>query len=103
MPLPHEACTWCEPLSAICDLIGFAGALALAYPFLAGQHVRDVLILLSQVRIPHDEDRAELAVDIRELTDRVANNMAFEYRVAWIGALLIALAFIGRFAATVSG
>jgi hypothetical protein len=74
----------------------------LAFPFFAGQRVRDMLLLLSRMQIPDEQDRAVIEEHVREIRRDVANNMGREYRVAWIGALLIAVAFIARFTATLA-
>lgn len=76
------------------------GALALAYPFFAGQRVRDLLLLISQMRVPDPQDKKVVEDQIRDIARDVANNMGREYTIAWIGGVMIALAFVGRLIST---
>jgi hypothetical protein len=92
-----RACWWCEYLSTFADLIGFVGAGFLAYPFLRGQKRRDEALAIDTTRIPDAEDAALFSAAKQDMIRDVLTNVHDEYRAAWIGAALIACAFIGRF------
>jgi hypothetical protein len=94
-------CRWCEYLSTFADLIGFIGAGFLAYPFLRGQRVRDQALAIDTSRIPDPEDAAVFLAAKYELIREILTRVGAEYRVAWIGAMLIGCAFIGRFVSAV--
>ena len=91
-------CWWCEYLSTFADLIG-AGFLA--YPFLRGQRVRDQALAIDTSRIPDPEDAAVFLAAKYELIREILTRVGAEYRAAWIGAMLIGCAFIGRFVSAV--
>jgi hypothetical protein len=93
-----RACWWCEYLSTFADLIGFIGAGFLAYPFLRGQKLRDQALAIDTSRIPDPEDTAVFSAAKHDLTREILTRVRVEYRAAWLGAALIACAFIGRFA-----
>ena len=90
-------CWWCDYLSTFADLIGFVGAIFLAYPFLRGQRVRDQSLAVDVSRVPDPEDAALFAAAKHQLIREILASVSAEYRAAWIGATLIALAFVGRF------
>jgi hypothetical protein len=90
-------CGWCEYVATCADLVGFIGALFLAYPFLFGQRVRDEASAVEAVKTRDPLDQAEFAQTAMELRREILNRVRREYRAAWIGALLIAGAFVGKF------
>jgi hypothetical protein len=94
MPVP---CGWCDYVATLADLVGFIGALFLAYPFLFGQRVRDEAWAVQTVQAGDPLDAAEFNRAANELRQEILNGARREYRAAWIGALLVAGAFIGRF------
>jgi hypothetical protein len=93
-----DLCDWCEYLSISADLIGFIGAGLLAYPFLRGQRARDEAGIINPTRVPDVEDAAVFAQAKARMTSDILNRMHREYRVAWLGAALISVAFMGKFA-----
>jgi hypothetical protein len=92
-----RACCWCEYLSTFADLIGFIGAAFLAYPFLRDQKLRDEALAIDTSRIPDPKDAALFSAAKQDLIREILTRVRTEYRAAWIGAALIACAFIGRF------
>jgi hypothetical protein len=94
MSLELKVCSWCEWVSVAADLIGFCGALALAYPFFRGQPPRDTLNLLTQISIPDKEDSAVIERVRRTILADIVSNLHREYRAAYLGAFAIALAFL---------
>jgi hypothetical protein len=92
-----RACWWCEYLSTFADLIGFVGAGLLAYPFLCGQKLRDQALAIDTSRIPDPEDAVLFSTAKHDLRREILTRVRTEYRAAWIGAALIACAFIARF------
>jgi hypothetical protein len=90
-------CCWCEYLATFADLIGFVGAGFLAYPFLFGQKRRDEALAIDTSRIPDPKDAVLFSAAKHEFTREILTRVRAEYRAAWIGAVLIACAFIGRF------
>ena len=90
-------CWWCEYLATFADLIGFIGAGFLAYPFLRGQKARDQALAIDPSRIPDPKDAALFSAAKQDLIREILTRVRTEYRAAWIGAALIACAFIGRF------
>jgi hypothetical protein len=87
---------WYEYLSIAADLIGFVGAVLLSYPFLGGQRSRDEWLAIDPERASTLEDRAALREARSDLTREILNRVHMEYYAAWIGAILIAIAFIGK-------
>ena len=83
--------------SSIADLIGFAGAISLAVPFLRGQPPRNTLTLADHIAVPDTEDAAALNLAKAEIVKNVAQMIRSEYAFAWGGALAIASAFILKF------
>jgi hypothetical protein len=94
MSLELKVCSWCEGVSVAADLIGFLGALALAYPFFRGQWPRDTLNLLNQVSVPDKQDAAAVERVRRTILQDIVNNLHREYRAAYLGAFAIAVAFL---------
>jgi hypothetical protein len=96
-----STCCWCEYLSTFSDLIGFVGAGLLAYPFLRSQKRRDQALAIDTTRIPDPADAALFSAARQEIIRDVLANLRNEYRAAWIGAALIACAFVGRFVSAI--
>jgi hypothetical protein len=94
MSLELKVCSWCEWVSVAADLIGFCGALALAYPFFRGQPPRDYFNLLTQIPVPDQEDAAVIERVRRTILKDIAGNLHREYRAAYLGAFSIAVAFL---------
>jgi hypothetical protein len=90
-------CCWCEYLSTFADLIGFVGALFLAYPFFSSQKLRDQALAIDTSRIPDPNDAVLFAAAKQHLIGEILTAVRTEYWAARIGAVLIACAFIGRF------
>jgi hypothetical protein len=91
-------CSWCVNVSRFADFIGFAGAILLAYPFLTEQSLRDTLLLLSSMAIPDERDRQAVDASREAMVADISNKSRKELRLAWIGAGLIAVSFIVKFA-----
>jgi hypothetical protein len=95
--MSSAVCSWCERVSITADLVGFLGALALAYPFLVGQPPRDSLDIPVHMDVP-DKDDAIVVQQVRQTVMRqIVRNLQREYRAAWLGALAIAAAFMMKF------
>jgi hypothetical protein len=95
--MTSAVCSWCERVSVAADLIGFCGALALAYPFLKGQPPRDSLNLLIHVSVPDKNDAAVIERVRRTILEDIARNLHSEYKAAYLGAFAIAVAFLMKF------
>jgi hypothetical protein len=93
-------CNWCENASRISDLIGFVGALFLAYPFLTGQSSRDTALLLTDMMIANRDDKKVIDVTKVNIDQDISKKSRQELKLAWMGAGLIALAFISKFVAS---
>ena len=52
------------------------------------------------MRVPDPQDKKVVEDQIRDIARDVANNMGREYTIAWIGGVMIALAFVGRLIST---
>jgi|SRR6476661_6714670 hypothetical protein len=92
--MSSDVCSWCERVSVAADLIGFLGALALAYPFLRGQRPRDNLNLLVQVAVPDKDDAPVIERVRRTILQDIARNLHREYTAGYLGAFAIAAAFL---------
>jgi hypothetical protein len=95
-------CSWCERVSVAADLVGFFGAMALAYPFFMGQPPRDNLNLLVHVSVPDKDDAAVIEQVRRTILEEIVKNLQGEYRAAYLGAFAIAVAFLMKFISAVS-
>lgn len=91
-----HTCEWCEYASIFAELVGFVGAAFLAFPFLRSQRPRDEAAAIEPGRATDPEDAAEFKAAKAEITRDILNNVFREYRAAWVGAVLIAIAFGGK-------
>ena len=92
-------CEWCEFLSTVADLVGLVGAIFLAYPFLRSQRLRDDFSAIDLDRVPDPKDTKLFEKAKVDIYRQVLNRMPSEYRAGWIGATLIASAFVFKFIA----
>ena len=88
--MEDAVCRWCEYLATFADLIGFVGALFLAYPFFRSQKLRDRVLAIDTSHIPDPKDAALFAAARKEIIAEILNTVRKEYRAARIGAALIA-------------
>ncbi len=81
-------------LALISDLLGFVGSILLAWPFFVRQRPRDDRDLLNSV--PVADPHARQAVDaIRDELSRMIDRAARDdFRIAGVGAALLALGFL---------
>jgi hypothetical protein len=100
--MSSAVCSWCEPVSVAADLVGFFGALALAYPFFVGQPPRDNLNLLVHISVPDKDDAAAIEQVRRTVLEEIVKNLHSEYRAAYLGAAAIAVAFLMKFISALS-
>lgn len=85
-------------ISVGCDLVGSVGALCLMVPFFRSGRLRDDYFLLSRgaARVPGSDQSRHVSEAERMAAQAIVLGMHTERRWCWIGAGLVAIAFLGK-------
>lgn len=89
----HSTAEW---LSWASDILGFLGALGLAWPFLRRQRDRDDLLSALLLDAPDPADMKIFRESIKETAHRVLATADRDYRVGILSAFLVAVAFMAK-------